>query len=302
MIGLLWKEYREKRIWALPLLVVAFGLMLAAVTLGAVLYRFTCPAPYMEFATPARLAAGIGYGVFSIGVVYLVGLACSVALPGMVGGILTVVIAAILAGIELQIVSELNSELAGLNSEPDWMFVAWPIGLAIAALVTMRFGLTLRTAARAGRYALVAALVVVCVSAAGFVRNGGYFESPYAPVVDWCYAGPGAKYAIMQEGRLLPPRVGNAPKPSHSQYETTLFLARLGDGKRARLPYTVFSASNVWRELVWVGSDMVYPENAREFAGPKDYDVIRTFEWSVPAVFFRKQLDSTSTIQKTFAR
>ena len=81
--------------WKQLLLVkVLLGLAVAllATTLGALAMRFTIPVEYLPFATPGKLALSSVEFAGITSIAYLVGLGCSIALPGLAGSILTLLI------------------------------------------------------------------------------------------------------------------------------------------------------------------------------------------------------------------
>ena len=76
-------------------------LLLAKVLYGAIiilgapaaacLFRLTCAEPYRHLVTLSHVLAGIGALAWPMALCYLGGLACSVVLPGLAGGVLTIV-------------------------------------------------------------------------------------------------------------------------------------------------------------------------------------------------------------------
>jgi len=75
---------------------VLFGVIIAltAPALAACIFRLTCPEQYHPFITMPNLLNGIGTVAGLAAVCYLCGLTCSVILPGLAGGLLTVTSAA----------------------------------------------------------------------------------------------------------------------------------------------------------------------------------------------------------------
>lgn len=67
-------------------LAVGIGILAAAAIIGAIVYRVTCPAAYVRYATLGSLAQGVGEALLLTGLPYLVGFAMSVVLPGLLGG------------------------------------------------------------------------------------------------------------------------------------------------------------------------------------------------------------------------
>ena len=71
-------------------LIFAAAIIIGATLLAALFYRLAAPAPYRHLATVPHLLAGAWGVAWKLGMLYLFGLACSVVLPGMAGGLLTV--------------------------------------------------------------------------------------------------------------------------------------------------------------------------------------------------------------------
>jgi ABC-type transport system involved in multi-copper enzyme maturation permease subunit len=90
---------------------------------------------------------------------YLVGVTCSVALPGILGGMLTSTVFIVIVSI--------CSLLAGASEQRDldgWLAL-WLCGAASAFILTARFGLTLSLKSRMYRFALTVFVVVGLVGA-----------------------------------------------------------------------------------------------------------------------------------------
>jgi len=130
---------------------------------AAIVFRLMCPAPYLPFLPFSQIAAGfVGIGL-AMTMPYLFGAACSVVLPGVVGSLLTMLVIAVLTGLDVA----LTLMLFGYG--PDWVVVSalsWTGGAIVAALVIVRFGFTLSVAQRIRRYAFVMLGCVVCLTAA----------------------------------------------------------------------------------------------------------------------------------------
>ncbi len=129
-----------------------------AVLLGTLLFRLRCPTPYLPFIPPGHLALGALQLCWAVGGGYLCGLACSVVLPGIAGGILTLVGTVLIMAVAGLLV---NSQTR--VSSPIWLLYGWEGGMLLAAVLLLRFGMTLSTPQRIVRYARVYLPVAVCI-------------------------------------------------------------------------------------------------------------------------------------------
>jgi len=150
-------------------LIVGIGMLVGTGLVAPVVFRLMCPAPYLPFLTFARIGAGIASAVLAMTVTYLAGVACSVALPGAVGSVLTMLVIAMLAAGQLVLMTALFRyyELVMWVDTEQFMrisIVPWAVGPLLAALVIVRFGLTLSLAQRVRRYAFVMLGSVVCLT------------------------------------------------------------------------------------------------------------------------------------------
>ena len=299
MIRLLWKELREKRIWALILAISAIGpiifgqsytylgefanisgwswfSILAAALLGtntysseiakgavdflysrpiswkkilfskviaglviiiitslltAITYKLFVPEQYAKFATMPRLGVGIGQAFLILGYAYMVGIVCSVVLPGILGGVLTF----------FGLIALFSIEMAVLESYPldyvyEWVMIGWAFGALIATIMIARFGITLRIPARIVRYLTVVILIVVCTTTIGFV-----FERPINRILNpmdsnWESISPDGKYALV---------TATAPYKNRKRYHGT-WMVRLSDGKRTIISSTIVGNYALW--------------------------------------------------------
>jgi hypothetical protein len=132
------------------------GVAVIAPLLGALVGYFFLSAPYQPFATSAVLGSGaLMLMVFTV-CAYLIGLSCSVILPGMMGGVLVIMIwfAAVCPGLLLMF-EVLHQQ------EAFAIFISALIAPVVAGLVLIRFGVTLPPLERLRRFLLVLGLVLL---------------------------------------------------------------------------------------------------------------------------------------------
>ncbi len=220
---------------------VALAIIVASVGLAAIVYRLTCPAPYLPFATLPVLAKGGAVGALFMVAGYLLGLCCSVALPGMLGSVLTFAsVAALFAAAEA-----LFSAVGGPglpNVTYFYVFLAACLALILTAALTIRFGLTLSLGARVRRYAIVFVIMFVlgCVAAT-------YLGQTVEPLfvtsrTDWKLS-PSGRYV----SRIVVPF-----RLQH--YPGSVRIWRLSDGASGEIPA---SGSNTF-SLFWTSNDVAY--------------------------------------------
>jgi ABC-type transport system involved in multi-copper enzyme maturation permease subunit len=135
--------------------IIACGIPL----LAAVYFRFTCAEPYRAFATVLHLLAGVGLlaGILLVG--YLTGLACSVVIPGVAGGILVLVtlLAFLAAGLAL---NGTDTEDLRQLGQVVALYAGTIIAIIVAGLSLTRFGIVLDVHERIKRFALCYAPVL----------------------------------------------------------------------------------------------------------------------------------------------
>lgn len=288
MRRLLWKEYRERRLWAIPLmasvvgvialgraytycgdlstftgwvipsalvamlfgmsaysselawetpdflhsrpvswkrmlaakLVFGLGIIVLVVLLGALAFRLGAPEPYRRFASVVEIAPGVGLAMLWMGIPYLIGFCCSVVFPGTIGAILMLVAFGI----------AIAGEFAFLNrlalARDDLYLFAWFLALPLAALLVIRFGLTLSIASRVKRYALAVILVVGVLTTADTITH-------WDP---WCSDVSGErKISISPDGRFaLVIETRTSAKKERPYYDAgTVSIVRLADNRVA---------------------------------------------------------------------
>jgi len=321
VIRLLWKDYREQRLWALWLVAMALGplafgrdyafcrdisrippwlilwvmpLFAAALFLGlntysseiargagqflysrrvswkailatklasgiaviigsaiitALGYRLLCPAPLLRFATLDRLASGAGHIALSTGWAYLFGVVCSVALPGVSGGVLIAVASMMVIGL-----SGAALEQLGLPGETS--FRLWGVALGIAVIITVRSGLLLPTKARVGRYVLTAVTTAALLAALLLIagrHNLPAWVSGHSEMSDhYCIS-------VSPDGAYV---VANRLVPIGSRREMRTYMVRMADRSGVRLdagqPRAILWAA--WR---WIGPKTVVSSDGR---------------------------------------
>ena len=211
------------------------AVIVSAAVLTAIVYCFVRPEQYAAFVTVPRLAEGVGYAVWMMGSAYLVGVACSVVLPGVIGGMLVLLAISVAMGVRQAIFAACN---VWIPRVVEW---EWLLSAAIAAILVVRFGLTLTAASRAGRYALVVVAVVILATPLHFLlpSDSGW---PYRE----SFVSPDGQYAIVHWSAM-----------TDMLKENTLgsgYIVRLSDGKKA----TVTLPSNiVVRPIYWSKSNAV---------------------------------------------
>jgi hypothetical protein len=207
------KPLSWKKILAAKIIAGITWLTVGAV-LAAVAYRIIRPEMYAQFTTLPALAIGVLRALEFTGIAFAAGLVCSTAIPGPAGGLITVLELSLCAGVSQTIWNKITgSQLPGTI----WMY-GWPIGLAVAFLVTARFGVTLSIKPRVWRYAAIA---VACGALS--VATNAALQSvplPFNTTVRESSISPDGKHAATH---TLSPTAG------------TLHLVRLADGKTARV-------------------------------------------------------------------
>ena len=157
--------YSRAMLWK-PLLVakVLPGLLVTLIStvLGAVTCRLAAPAVYLPFVTPAHLLQGASETAGIAGASYLIGLGCSIVLPGIAGSII-----ALLCWFGLSMGVTQVQELLNKDNTPIWLIVGMLSAPVVAMVVIARFGLTLSRTQRVVRFGLV----LVSVMVAGLLLN-----------------------------------------------------------------------------------------------------------------------------------
>ncbi|MDO8586028.1 MAG: hypothetical protein Q7T82_03215 [Armatimonadota bacterium] len=200
--------------------------------IAAVVFRLRCPSDYVALVTAGQLWRGACFTVLTLGCTYLAGFVCSIALPGVLGGVLTFLAVAIPAALQGMIY-----EASFKNTTVAWSAYAWVLGAVIACLAIVRFGLTLPLKQRIKRFAAVLAAIV----AIGVVLD---FASPHKPnlVILPGFAAlslsPDGNYALAEVTgvRFFQPRM----------IEHVIVSTTTGERGRFRLPPDYYAEDPRW--------------------------------------------------------
>jgi len=217
--------------WKMMMLAkLLYGILIAVVAaaLGAIAFRIFCPQEYLAFATFPQLVGGAGRLAWMMGSVYLAGLLCSTCLPGEAGGLLTVIASMLVVGgaesASHAVFKGLNERILGL-----WLRNGQLVGTAVAAIVTARFGLTLSTRARAGRYAAVFLVVFAGMGALGLTVPNNWITARLRSECEWSSVSPSGRYAFVRVGKCANEFFGLAIQSGY--FDSHDYLVRLSDGK-----------------------------------------------------------------------
>lgn len=236
-------------------LVLGLVLIVPTVLLAAALYRLTCPEAYIRYATPAILGERAGLSMAALFVFYLIGLSCSVVLPGMVGALMVFLAVSIAQGAHLMLMNSGQTESL-LKEIPLFSIISWWIGIIVAAMLILRFGITLSLSSRAKKFAVIALAVVPFVAAVDFLPQvRAKRENPHVPPVI-SLSGSG-QYALVNELSV----------PARSKDFHGVYFVRLSDMKKVR---TSFSTDiDGWP--YWIGDDAYLVKSATINPEVKDY-------------------------------
>lgn len=208
--------YSRALLWK-PLLAakVLSGLMVTvlAVTLGAVACYLAIPEAYHMVVTPTSLAAGAAEMAAFTGVAYLLGLCCSIVLPGLAGSIITLLI---WVGMYLLVVEYRYSATPGVAV---FGLLASPL---VALVVLARFGLTLTWVQRLLRFVLITGNVMavgVLLDLLPGVRSTVVDAMSSGSSIEQVRVSPDGQYAVIDQ---------YGDKPS-------VELLQLATGRRERL-------------------------------------------------------------------
>jgi hypothetical protein len=289
MISLLWKEYREKRLWALALLVATVGtilsgramnfggstpgpstgisfllalflglgafwtelsggaavflysrpvgwkkIVLAKLVIGtagvmvasvaaAITFRLVCPPEYGAFATILKLMASTRYLAVDLMWWYLIGFACSVLLPSIGGGLLAVSVVTMAVSHEWGLSQAFSITFQNIV----WTSFGCIFAAFAAALMCMRYGVTLTSSVRVKRYA---AVVVMLTGAIGMldivyphppVHRQEIVSEKFPWTYGWAVVSPDGEYALVSSRPIL----------ESGKKVVRKFIVRLSDGK-----------------------------------------------------------------------
>ena len=225
-------------------LLVGLGAVVVAVVASAVVYRLLCPVPLLPFATPTELAKGAAIAMGIMAIAYAVGFLCSIVLPGVFGSMLVTFAMAATIGITVYILAELDpypNDAQGFG-----LFGGWVLGAIVATIVTARFGLTLSTVSRVGRYALITGLIGVVVGVAAF-QTAGVAKLKLFDSSDRSYyslsSSPDGRYSIVHYVNF-----GNPTPPDNTEVQ---LVRRVDDSRLVLTGHIVASPANRY-EYGWV--------------------------------------------------
>ena len=175
--------YSRAQLWKSLLFVkIASGVLVTvlAVVLGALASRLTAPIAYLPQMTPAHLAQGAASMALITGCAYLLGLGCSIVLPGLAGGIVTLLLC---FGLTLALQAILLKTLEhNWDTGVSYIPIGTGIGAPLLALVILaRFGLTLSWQSRLLRFLLTAGVAMVCGLAISLLPPARHLLARLAP-------------------------------------------------------------------------------------------------------------------------
>jgi len=243
--------YSRRTSWKAVLaakLTLGIAVIIASAIIAALGYRLLCPAPLLRFATLDRLASGAGHIVVYTGCAYLFGVASSVALPGISGGVLVAVTSVMVIGLSDVALTELGLP-RGTSSQ------LWVVALGIAVIITIRSGLLLPTKARVGRYALTAVTAAALLTALPLMvgrHNLPAWVSGQSMTDHY-------RISVSPDGAYV---VANRMVPIGSSREMRTYMVRMADRSGVRLdagqPRAILWAA--WR---WIGTKTAASSDGR---------------------------------------
>jgi len=206
-------------------LLPALACAVAAVVLGVLLFRLLCPAPYLPFISAGHLALGALQLCWMVAGNYLCGLACSVVLPGIAGGVLTLTCTVLImfaAGMIINLLPEVDGSF--------WFYCGWQCGVLLAAMLLLRFGVTLPTPMRIARYARYYLLVTGCAVLLALALPEHRLATMLGQYhVDEINTSPSGRYALVSypKSATIPTLITSL---TISGGTTMQYLLRLSDG------------------------------------------------------------------------
>lgn len=213
-------------------LIVGLGFVVATALAATAVYRLMLPGVYADFAGPLELAKGTGLAIAVMGVPYLFGFACSVVLPGMVGGVLVFLSVSVLCGM-LYGLFERTAKVGRTMEDAVFLTIvlaACFVASLAAAVFTTRFGLTLGLATRVRRHILVMlpVLALTIVPTAHLVHASWDQEQLYDGSVS-----PDGRYEILV--RYIGLHRRNLDPWDRMSLAGEAILVRLADGSSVKL-------------------------------------------------------------------
>lgn len=224
--------YSQPISWTKLLLAKAlFGLavVLGSTVLSAIIFRISCPDYYVAFATPARLAYIVKSTVWWFWTIYMSGLFFSVAVPGFTGGLVVLVANILLMGAMQSIgpnyIPESYKDMFTLGQGQAIL-----LGQTIAALLLLRFGLTLPLKSRAIRYGVVVLATCAIVPTLFLAFPKDTFVNTFCRKdCTWSRVSPRGDYALAVYTWSFMEKIGL--HGTGSTFREASYIVRLSDGK-----------------------------------------------------------------------
>lgn len=247
--------YSQPIHWAKLLLVKAmFGLtvIFGSTLMSVVVFRFSCPDYYVDFITPDRVIFVVRSIAWFLWTCYLSGLFFSVVLPGVVGS-LTVFVICLLPVTFLEWVGDNYVQASAVDMFHLGRSYIILVGPAIAALIILRFGLSLSIRSRAMKYGLVVLLISVTLPTLFMLIPKETFISVFCErVCDKSSISPKGNYALIHYKWRFNNSAGVV---SHSLiFREAQYLIRLSDGRATSLDCQLTS----YKTCTWLNNNTVY--------------------------------------------
>ena len=180
-------------------LLPALACAVVAVVVGTLLFRWWCPALYLPFLSTRTLALGAAYICWAVVGGYLCGLACSVVLAGIAGGMLTLVCTVVLF-----IMAGMFANLLNIDARDSWFVAGWQCGILLAGVLLLRFGITLPTPLRIAYYARVCLPVAGCAVLLALPLPQQRIASMFGRQIPYIVTpSPSAHYALLSYWRVF---------------------------------------------------------------------------------------------------
>jgi|GEM_PF-2123667 len=223
---------------------------LGAPLLAAVITWCVAPEPYRHLATPSNMLLGALGVAWKYWLVYLLGLSCSVVVPSLAGGILTLAAAllpliAALALVDLYLfsgyvqgssASVITENLHRYAGRSGWVFGAW-LGITIAGLSITRFAVVLSNDERIKRFTIVFLPLFLICGIAGMLMPSRVAARLFLHrEIGWTHISPKGQYALVTEFRRPINIVLRSLDNPGASFGHARYLVRMNDGMRLSLP------------------------------------------------------------------
>lgn len=229
----------------------ALAIIAAAAVLSAVAYRLLCPPIYLKFATIARMVEGVRTAILQMGTAYLFGLICSVMLPGTLGGAMVMMgMLVVQAFVAMSVIGSSQQ-----SSVYYWLPYVWTLAVAIAAVLVMRFGISLPLLPRAKRYALYFACAIVPGMIVSSAIPTSLLSNRVSTSVDRSSISADGRYAFVLTSADQPFSLGFS-----TSFENKVVLLDLWDSKQKPLPDLIWTG----RSAYWAGPRTWLPDTYGE--------------------------------------